>query len=105
MSRVLLRLSPGFRGHAFRCTEDADQVRQVAEPGFVGDPRRRTPRVPEKVLRLLDPDESVGLEGGHAKGLPEVPLELAPADPEGGPKLRMSILAKTYRYNDKGLQK
>ncbi|MPQ66998.1 MULTISPECIES: type 4a pilus biogenesis protein PilO [Pseudomonas] len=27
------------------------------------------------------------------------------ASPAGGSKLRMSILAKTYRYNDKGLQK
>ncbi|QTD33875.1 type 4a pilus biogenesis protein PilO [Pseudomonas fluorescens] len=42
-------------------------------------------------------------------GLPRIvtlhDFELAPASPEGGPKLRMSILAKTYRYNDKGLQK
>ena len=39
-------------------------------------------------------------------GLPRIvtlhDFELAPADKEGGPKLRMSILAKTYRYNDKG---
>lgn len=42
-------------------------------------------------------------------GLPRIvtlhDFELAPADKDGGPKLRMSILAKTYRYNDKGLQK
>jgi type IV pilus assembly protein PilO len=42
-------------------------------------------------------------------GLPRIvtlhDFDIAPADPEGGPKLRMSILAKTYRYNDKGLQK
>ncbi|MBH3406562.1 type 4a pilus biogenesis protein PilO [Pseudomonas glycinae] len=42
-------------------------------------------------------------------GLPRIvtlhDFELAPANPEGGPKLRMSILAKTYRYNDKGLPK
>jgi len=42
-------------------------------------------------------------------GLPRIvtlhDFDLAPADLEGGPKLRMSILAKTYRYNDKGLQK
>ncbi|MBV7512130.1 type 4a pilus biogenesis protein PilO [Pseudomonas sp. PDM25] len=42
-------------------------------------------------------------------GLPRIvtlhDFDLAPASPEGGPKLRMSILAKTYRYNDKGLQK
>lgn len=42
-------------------------------------------------------------------GLPRIvtlhDFHLAPANPEGGPKLRMSILAKTYRYNDKGLQK
>ncbi|MHC8392375.1 type 4a pilus biogenesis protein PilO [Pseudomonas sp. LB3P93] len=42
-------------------------------------------------------------------GLPRIvtlhDFDLAPADPEGGPKLRMSILAKTYRYNDKGMQK
>ncbi|WP_236181107.1 MULTISPECIES: type 4a pilus biogenesis protein PilO [Pseudomonas] len=42
-------------------------------------------------------------------GLPRIvtlhDFELAPASPEGGPKLRMSILAKTYRYNDKGQQK
>jgi type IV pilus assembly protein PilO len=42
-------------------------------------------------------------------GLPRIvtlhDFDLAPVDPEGGPKLRMSILAKTYRYNDKGLQK
>jgi type IV pilus assembly protein PilO len=37
-------------------------------------------------------------------GLPRIvtlhDFELAPVDPEGAPKLRMSILAKTYRYND-----
>jgi type IV pilus assembly protein PilO len=42
-------------------------------------------------------------------GLPRIvtlhDFDLAPANPDGGPKLRMSILAKTYRYNDKGLQK
>ncbi|MHC8409131.1 type 4a pilus biogenesis protein PilO [Pseudomonas sp. Hz4] len=42
-------------------------------------------------------------------GLPRIvtlhDFDLASANPEGGPKLRMSILAKTYRYNDKGLQK
>jgi type IV pilus assembly protein PilO len=41
-------------------------------------------------------------------GLPRIvtlhDFDLAPANPDGGPKLRMSILAKTYRYNDKGLQ-
>ncbi|WP_433767966.1 type 4a pilus biogenesis protein PilO [Pseudomonas putida] len=40
-------------------------------------------------------------------GLPRIvtlhDFDLAPANPDGGPKLRMSILAKTYRYNDKGL--
>ena len=42
-------------------------------------------------------------------GLPRIvtlhDFDLAPANPEGGPKLRMSILAKTYRYNDKGMRK
>ena len=42
-------------------------------------------------------------------GLPRIvtlhDFNLVPANPEGGSKLRMSILAKTYRYNDKGLQK
>ena len=42
-------------------------------------------------------------------GLPRIvtlhDFDLAPVDEGGGPKLRMSILAKTYRYNDKGLQK
>ncbi|KOX98672.1 type 4a pilus biogenesis protein PilO [Pseudomonas nunensis] len=42
-------------------------------------------------------------------GLPRIvtlhDFDLAPANPDGGTKLRMSILAKTYRYNDKGLQK
>jgi type IV pilus assembly protein PilO len=42
-------------------------------------------------------------------GLPRIvtlhDFNLAPANPEGGPKLRMSILAKTYRYNDNGAQK
>ncbi|WP_077045036.1 type 4a pilus biogenesis protein PilO [Pseudomonas sp. KK4] len=41
-------------------------------------------------------------------GLPRIvtlhDFDLAPVSPEGGPKLRMSILAKTYRYNDKGPQ-
>ncbi|MBT8765672.1 type 4a pilus biogenesis protein PilO [Metapseudomonas boanensis] len=32
-------------------------------------------------------------------------FEIKPLSQEGGSKLRMSILAKTYRYNDKGLQK
>jgi type IV pilus assembly protein PilO len=40
-------------------------------------------------------------------GLPRIvtlhDFELAPVDPDGGPKLRMSILAKTYRYNDNGV--
>ena len=39
-------------------------------------------------------------------GLPRIvtlhDFDLAPAKPDGGPKLRMSILAKTYRYNDQG---
>jgi len=42
-------------------------------------------------------------------GLPRIvtlhDFDIAPASPEGGPKLRMSILAKTYRYNDNGAQK
>jgi type IV pilus assembly protein PilO len=42
-------------------------------------------------------------------GLPRIvtlhDFDIAPANPDGGTKLRMSILAKTYRYNDKGLQK
>jgi len=42
-------------------------------------------------------------------GLPRIvtlhDFDLAPANPEGGAKLRMSILAKTYRYNDKGQPK
>jgi type IV pilus assembly protein PilO len=32
-------------------------------------------------------------------------FEIKPLTAENGSKLRMSILAKTYRYNDKGLQK
>ncbi|MCY1265722.1 Pilus assembly protein, PilO [compost metagenome] len=32
-------------------------------------------------------------------------FEIKPLSLESGSKLRMSILAKTYRYNDKGLQK
>ena len=39
-------------------------------------------------------------------GLPRIvtlhDFDLAPANPEGGPKLRMSILAKTYRYSETG---
>ena len=39
-------------------------------------------------------------------GLPRIvtlhDFDLVPVSPEGGPKLRLSILAKTYRYNDKG---
>jgi type IV pilus assembly protein PilO len=42
-------------------------------------------------------------------GLPRIvtlhDFDIAPASPEGGPKLRMSILAKTYRYNGSGTQK
>lgn len=40
-------------------------------------------------------------------GLPRIvtlhDFDLSPVTPENGSKLRMSILAKTYRYNDKGL--
>jgi type IV pilus assembly protein PilO len=40
-------------------------------------------------------------------GLPRIvtlhDFDLALVNPDDGPKLRMSILAKTYRYNDKGL--
>ncbi len=40
-------------------------------------------------------------------GLPRIvtlhDFDLAPANPDGGTKLRMSVLAKTYRYNDRGL--
>jgi type IV pilus assembly protein PilO len=40
-------------------------------------------------------------------GLPRIvtlhDFDLAPVHPDDGPKLRMSILARTYRYNDKGL--
>ncbi|MNT55691.1 Pilus assembly protein, PilO [compost metagenome] len=32
-------------------------------------------------------------------------FEIKPLAEDSGSKLRMSILAKTYRYNDKGLQK
>jgi type IV pilus assembly protein PilO len=32
-------------------------------------------------------------------------FEIKPVTPDIGSKLRMNILAKTYRYNDKGLQK
>ncbi|MDI2593332.1 type 4a pilus biogenesis protein PilO [Pseudomonas sp. N3-W] len=42
-------------------------------------------------------------------GLPRIvtlhDFDLAPASPDGGTRLRMSILAKTYRYNDKGQDK
>lgn len=42
-------------------------------------------------------------------GLPRIvtlhDFEIKPVTPDIGSKLRMSILAKTYRYNDKGLQK
>jgi len=41
-------------------------------------------------------------------GLPRIvtlhDFEIAPADPESGSKLRMSIQAKTYRYNEQGAQ-
>jgi type IV pilus assembly protein PilO len=41
-------------------------------------------------------------------GLPRIvtlhDFDIAPADPEGGSKLRMSIQAKTYRYNEQGAQ-
>lgn len=41
-------------------------------------------------------------------GLPRIvtlhDFEIKPVTPDIGSKLRMSILAKTYRYNDKGLQ-
>ena len=41
-------------------------------------------------------------------GLPRIvtlhDFDLVPDNPEGGPKLRMSILARTYRYNDTGVQ-
>ncbi len=40
-------------------------------------------------------------------GLPRIvtlhDFDLAPVNPDDGSKLRMSILARTYRYNDKGL--
>ncbi|MCF5374951.1 type 4a pilus biogenesis protein PilO, partial [Pseudomonas syringae] len=32
-------------------------------------------------------------------------FEIKPVDPKVPTKLRMSILAKTYRYNDEGLKK
>jgi type IV pilus assembly protein PilO len=39
-------------------------------------------------------------------GLPRIvtlhDFDLAPVSPQGGAKLRLSILARTYRYNDKG---
>lgn len=42
-------------------------------------------------------------------GLPRIvtlhDFEIKPVTPDIGSKLRMSILAKTYRYNDNGLQK
>jgi type IV pilus assembly protein PilO len=41
-------------------------------------------------------------------GLPRIvtlhDFDIAPADPEAGSKLRMSIQAKTYRYNEQGAQ-
>ncbi|MEB0044790.1 MULTISPECIES: type 4a pilus biogenesis protein PilO [unclassified Pseudomonas] len=42
-------------------------------------------------------------------GLPRIvtlhDFDLVPVNPDGGTKLHMNILAKTYRYNDKGLEK
>ncbi|MGE8069298.1 type 4a pilus biogenesis protein PilO [Pseudomonas sp. NPDC089569] len=41
-------------------------------------------------------------------GLPRIvtlhDFDLVPVNPEGGPKLRMNLLARTYRYNDKEQQ-
>jgi type IV pilus assembly protein PilO len=40
-------------------------------------------------------------------GLPRIvtlhDFDLVPVNPDAGPKLRMNILARTYRYNDQGL--
>ncbi|PYY70193.1 pilus assembly protein PilP [Pseudomonas jessenii] len=70
---------------------------EVAQPFYV--------ELPIQITVTGDYHDLATFVSGVA-GLPRIvtlhDFDLAPVSPQGAPKLRLSILAKTYRYSDKG---
>ncbi|WP_223541764.1 type IV pilus inner membrane component PilO [Pseudomonas sp. BF-RE-26] len=77
--------------------EEIKLLPEVAQPFYI--------ELPIQITVTGDYHDLATFVSGVA-GLPRIvtlhDFDLAPVSPEGGPKLRLTILAKTYRYNDKG---
>lgn len=77
--------------------EEIKLLPEVAQPFYI--------ELPIQITVTGDYHDLATFVSGVA-GLPRIvtlhDFDLAPVSPEGGPKLGLTILAKTYRYNDKG---
>ncbi len=77
--------------------EEIKLLPEVAQPFYI--------ELPIQITVTGDYHDLATFVSGVA-GLPRIvtlhDFDLAPVSPQGGSKLRLSILAKTYRYNDKG---
>jgi type IV pilus assembly protein PilO len=77
--------------------EEIKLLPEVAQPFYV--------ELPIQITVTGDYHDLATFVSGVA-GLPRIvtlhDFDLAPVSPQGAPKLRLSILAKTYRYSDKG---
>jgi len=77
--------------------EEIKLLPEVAQPFYI--------ELPIQITVTGDYHDLATFVSGVA-GLPRIvtlhDFDLVPVSPEGGPKLRLTILAKTYRYNDKG---
>ncbi|WPN30545.1 type 4a pilus biogenesis protein PilO [Pseudomonas sp. P5_109] len=77
--------------------EEIKLLPEVAQPFYV--------ELPIQITVSGDYHDLATFVSGVA-GLPRIvtlhDFDLAPVSPQGAPKLRLSILAKTYRYSDKG---
>lgn len=76
--------------------EEIKLLPEVAQPFYI--------ELPIRITVTGDYHDLATFVSGVA-GLPRIvtlhDFDLAPVSPQGAPKLRLSILAKTYRYNDK----
>ncbi|MGH8376898.1 MAG: type 4a pilus biogenesis protein PilO [Pseudomonas sp.] len=76
--------------------EEIKLLPEVAQPFYI--------ELPIQITVTGDYHDLATFVSGVA-GLPRIvtlhDFDLAPVSPQGAPKLRLSILAKTYRYNDK----
>jgi type IV pilus assembly protein PilO len=77
--------------------EEIKLLPEVAQPFYI--------ELPIQITVTGDYHDLATFVSGVA-GLPRIvtlhDFDLTPVSPGGGPKLRLTILAKTYRYNDKG---